>query len=156
MPPLGVEREEQARRWFLKTALSYLGSPYRWGGDDPSGFDCSGFVIECLKTVGLLSEQEDLTADQLRYRFADRKLKIPVPGSLLFRLRQAEGPAVHVVICLDSYFQIGASGGGSSTTDIRSAWSQNAFVKIRPIREDIELSEILDPLIGYGTSHPTK
>ena len=44
-----------AKRWFLQTALAYLGTPYVWGGDDPSGFDCSGFVIECLKSAGLLN-----------------------------------------------------------------------------------------------------
>jgi len=30
---------------------------YLWGGDDPlAGFDCSGFVIEILKSVGILEE----------------------------------------------------------------------------------------------------
>ncbi len=28
----------------LSTALDLLGTPYRLGGTDPSGFDCSGFV----------------------------------------------------------------------------------------------------------------
>ena len=29
---------------LVKTALSLTGVPYRDGGSDPSGFDCSGFV----------------------------------------------------------------------------------------------------------------
>lgn len=64
-------KTQSARRWFVTTALSYLGTPYIWGGDDPSGFDCSGFVIECLKSVGLLSENEDFTADGLYRKFSD-------------------------------------------------------------------------------------
>lgn len=35
-------------------ALSLLGVPYRWGGDDPTrGLDCSGLVRHVFKAVGL-------------------------------------------------------------------------------------------------------
>ena len=30
---------------FVQQAKSYLGTPYRWGGDDRSGMDCSGLVV---------------------------------------------------------------------------------------------------------------
>ncbi len=119
-------------RWFLKTALAYLGTPYRWGGDDPSGYDCSGFVIECLKTCGLLKETEDLTADGLYHRFDHCNTEHPVPGCLLFTFNE-KGRATHVVICLDSAFQIGASGGTRYTVNKAEAWKHNAYVKIRPI-----------------------
>lgn len=125
----------KASHWFIHTALSYLGTPYVWGGDDPSGFDCSGFVLECLKTVGLVKEEEDFTADSLFQKLLPFAVDKPQQSALLFSLDQS-GHAFHVVICLDEHFQIGASGGGSKTTDSISAWRDNAYIKIRPIREE--------------------
>ena len=73
-----------SKRWFLKSALSYLGTPYIWGGDDPSGFDCSGFVVECLKTAGFLSENEDYTADGLLHKYKDYLIKSPIKKGVDF------------------------------------------------------------------------
>lgn len=127
-----MRKQSLPLRWLIHTALAYLGTPYRWGGDDPSGFDCSGFMIECLKTIGLMTEHDDATADDLWRRFQSSQIEMPEPGALLFTLNKS-GRATHVVLCLDDYFQIGASGGDSGTTDRVSAWRDNAYVRIRPI-----------------------
>jgi len=126
-----MEWKLQAQKWFLVTALSYLGTPYIWGGDDPSGFDCSGFVLECLKSVGLVKEKDDYTADSLFRFFQTNISDKPAKGSLLFYLND-KGKVIHVVICLDEYFQIGASGGNNHIVDKKSAWRNNAYIKIRP------------------------
>ncbi|UCE25320.1 MAG: C40 family peptidase [Candidatus Zixiibacteriota bacterium] len=127
-----MSRAQRAKEWFLRTALSYLGTPYIWGGDDPSGFDCSGFAIECLKSVGVLKESDDYTANGLLSLLHDRVTEKPVGGALLFFLNE-DGKAVHVTVCLDEWFQIGASNGGSAVRSEREAWRANAYVKIRPI-----------------------
>jgi cell wall-associated NlpC family hydrolase len=138
-----TDRTLLARHHFLTTALAYLGTPYVWGGDDPSGFDCSGFVLECLKSGGIVSEREDHTAEQLRAKFSANVIPTPRSGALQFLLDK-NGKATHVVICLDEHFQIGASGGTSTTTSISDAWRQNAYIKIRPIQSEVN-SVFIDP-----------
>jgi cell wall-associated NlpC family hydrolase len=34
----------EARASLVQTSKRYIGTPYRWGGEGPSGFDCSGYV----------------------------------------------------------------------------------------------------------------
>ena len=38
---------------IVAKAKQYLGVPYKWGGTDPSGFDCSGFVYYVLRSLGI-------------------------------------------------------------------------------------------------------
>jgi cell wall-associated NlpC family hydrolase len=37
--------------YLLKVAERNLGTPYRYAGKQPGGFDCSGFVMYCYKTA---------------------------------------------------------------------------------------------------------
>jgi cell wall-associated NlpC family hydrolase len=36
-----------------RIATRYLGTPYRWGGAGPGGFDCSGLVVYAYSKVGV-------------------------------------------------------------------------------------------------------
>ena len=118
------------REIALKIAFSYIGTPYIWGGDDPSGFDCSGFVIEIMKSIGKLPRNGDWTAHQLADMW--QRTRDDKGGNLVF-WRNAAGIAIHVEMCIGDGLAIGASGGGSKTTTLDMAIKQNAFIKIRPI-----------------------
>lgn len=121
------------KKRFMDTVKSFLNLPYKWGGDDPmSGFDCSGLVVEGLKVIGELKEKDDATADMLWNHYRHLETYAPTEGTFLFYFN-SKGNAFHVVVCLDPYFQIGSSGGGSRTTSAGAASNQNAYVKIRPI-----------------------
>lgn len=122
------------KKVFLRVAWAFLGTPYRWGGDDPmAGFDCSGFVIECLKSVGLLSREGDWTAHQLIKMFAGQVVPEPEEGAIVFFWNREGTKVIHTEICLDNELAIGASGGGSNTGTNQDAIDQNAYIKIRPI-----------------------
>ena len=80
----------------IGTALDFLGTPYRNGGSDPSGFDCSGFVQYVYSRIGIalprsvgrqLGAGRDVTGERLR------------AGDLLFFSTTGPG-ATHVGIAL--------------------------------------------------------
>jgi cell wall-associated NlpC family hydrolase len=120
-----------------QVAWSFLGLPYKWGGDDPMvGFDCSGYVIEILKSVGILPRRGDWTAQNLHDRFRDSKYSFAEEGMLVFWRRSTPNvppyKIIHVEYCLTRELSIGASGGGGSTITEQDAVEQNAYIKIRP------------------------
>lgn len=115
-------------------ALSHLGTFYKWGGDDPSGFDCSGLCIEILKSVGLFPRTQDTTAQGLFNKYRSAETAVPFEGCLVLYQNKAR-KIIHVEYCLDSEFTIGASGGGSRTKTEADAIRDNAYIKIRPINE---------------------
>lgn len=133
------------RKIALQIAWTYLGTPYQWGGDDPmAGFDCSGYVIEVLKSVGILPRKGDWTAQNLWERFKDKRIVTPHEGCLVF-WENHSGRAIHVELCLNDTLSIGASGGGSKTQDLQDAIDQNAYIKVRPFRQRRMIKGFLDP-----------
>lgn len=127
------------------TALSYIGTPYLWGGDDPmAGFDCSGFIIEILRSAGRLPLEGDWTAAGLFDKFRKQEVLEPFSGCLVF-YAGLNARIYHVEFCLSDRFSVGASGGDSTTDDIADAIKQNAYIKIRPIKRGNALMKFVDP-----------
>ena len=127
--------------WYAK---QFIGTLYKWGGDDPSGFDCSGLAIECLKSVGKLPRKYDTTAAGLQSRYRNQTVGEARPGCLVFWKNMA-GRITHVEIAISRDLAIGASGGGSKTLTPSDAIRHNAFIKIRPIQSRSGVHSIVDP-----------
>ena len=97
---------------FIAYLKSFLGTPYGWGGDDFSKIDCSGLIIEGLKSVGLLPNKFDTTANGLYHKY---RVEIPSypykKGQLAFWLNE-ENKATHVAALVNPWQIIEAGGGG--------------------------------------------
>jgi murein DD-endopeptidase len=133
---MAIEKNEtmNEKEIMLKVAWAFLGRPYLWGGDDPmAGFDCSGYIIECLKSAGKLPRKGDWTAQGLWDRFAAYQTDQPQEGCLIFWANRS-GKVVHVELCINNELAIGASGGGGKTMTGKDAIEQNAYIKVRPFR----------------------
>jgi D-gamma-glutamyl-meso-diaminopimelic acid endopeptidase CwlS len=125
-----------------EVAMSYIGTYYKWGGDDPSGFDCSGFVIEVLKSVGVFPRKGDSTAAGLYERYS-RASGEDLGNLIFYGIRVV----THVEFCLGRGLAIGASGGGSRCTNDAMAIQLNAYIKIRPIKSRTGIIGYSNPFI---------
>jgi peptidoglycan DL-endopeptidase CwlO len=62
-------------------AQQYLGVPYVWGGESPSGFDCSGLIQHVYRRLGVSLPR--VAADQARVGQPVASLADAVPGDLV-------------------------------------------------------------------------
>lgn len=100
------------------TALSLRGAPYRNGGSDPAGFDCSGFVKFVFEQHGVAVPRT--VTDQY---YAGKQVGGPQlePGDLVFFATVSPG-ASHVGIAIGGdEFVHAPSGAGSVRVERMSA-----------------------------------
>lgn len=131
---------------LITYAMSFIGRPYKYGGDDPmSGFDCSGFVQELLASVGL-DPKGDQTAQGLYDALAISSTHgVYGPGVIAF-YGESVRKITHVAFCVDSYRMIEAGGGGSATLTAEDAAKQNAYIRMRLIKSRKDMVATLKPV----------
>ena len=83
-PDRSIDRRGPERQWAQRAvdlAMQYRGAPYRWGGETPSGFDCSGFVRYVYAQVGISLPHN--AAMQYQYGTSVSRDELE-PGDLVF------------------------------------------------------------------------
>ena len=108
------------------TALSLRGAPYRFGGVDPSGFDCSGFVRYVYHQHGVPMPRE--VREQFRVgKTVDRdRLE---PGDLVFFSTVAPGAShVGIVIGGDQFVHAPSERGVVRVEHLTSQYWASRFV----------------------------
>ena len=98
---------EQDKAQIIRTAFTFLNTPYLWGGKTPFGVDCSGFTQMVYKLCGyeLLRDAKDQATQGEVLSFIEES----EPGDLAF-FDNEEGIITHVGIIMKDYHIIHASG----------------------------------------------
>ena len=105
------------RATVIATAASAIGVPYRWGGNGPDGFDCSGLVVAAFRSVSVVLPR---TA-QSQYDATHSIETGPTPGDLVF-FGPSHRDVSHVGIVLGRGLMIDAPHTGAFVRIESYAW----------------------------------
>jgi cell wall-associated NlpC family hydrolase len=114
---------------LIDYAMQFVGTPYKWGGNNHDGIDCSGLVEEILRSVGV--EPEPRGTAQTLYDYFKDGLAYRGPGAICF-FGKDKDHITHTAFMIDEVRMIEAGGGGPTCLTREDADQMNAFVRIRP------------------------
>lgn len=123
--------------WMCRTWVDERGIEqrhwYRWGGDGPDLFDCSGFALHGVSLLGAPDLSKTFNCARMWESLAWMRLEKSElePGDLVFY--GAPRQASHVMVWAGDGSVIGASGGDSGTTNVDVARIRHAFIKRKPV-----------------------
>ena len=118
---------------LVGTALGLRGAPYRNGGTDPNGFDCSGFIQYVFSQYGLSLPREV----REQYRVGKSvKAEDLAPGDILFFTTTAPGPS-HVAIAIggDQFVHAPSSTGVVRVEHLGSSYWSPRYLGARRVTQ---------------------
>jgi murein DD-endopeptidase len=114
-PPPATASQSASGAKIAKLAEAQVGSPYRYGGDSPTGFDCSGLVYYVYTQAGVsVPRTAEAQFDHLP-RVERRDLQ---PGDLVFFRGEGNG-GLHVGVYIGSGWFVHAPDSGKAVEGAR-------------------------------------
>jgi len=126
-PSISPEKAiESPGRQALAVARKLLGSPYRYGGMDPKGFDCSGLVRYAFSQSGLELPRTSREIFRASLRIDPQKIE---PGDLLFFALSANKVShVGIYAGQNRFIHSPSSGKGVSYASMANPYWQRRLI----------------------------
>jgi cell wall-associated NlpC family hydrolase len=131
-PPTEATAEQQPSpaQMMIDAATSMISQPYRFGGAQPGGFDCSGLVFYAAANAGISVPRT--AAEQLEFGSKVGRAELQA-GDLVFL--HLSGKELHVAIALDRQLFVHApsSGGRVRVDSLLAQPYANGFIAARRV-----------------------
>jgi cell wall-associated NlpC family hydrolase len=98
-----------------RAAFQYMNVPYKWGGSNYLGLDCSGLIIKVFHDIGLTVH--DMTSQDIyKWMLKNKTFEsiMPEEDCLLF-FGKSTSEITHVALAIDSKWMIEAGGAGRNS-----------------------------------------
>jgi cell wall-associated NlpC family hydrolase len=105
---------------IVGTALTVMGTPYRWGGTGPEGFDCSGLIQYAYTQHGITLARRSVDQAQAGTEVA-RELAALEPGDILTFSSEPGGGVQHVGLYVGEGRFIHSARGGVQISELSAA-----------------------------------
>jgi len=128
--PVSRDSSVAAARKVIQQAMRYIGVPYVYGGNTPSGFDCSGFTRYVYGRVGISLPR---TAD------AQYEVGVPVsisklrPGDIVYFTTYAPGASHNGIYIGEGKFIHASSSRGVAIDQLAASYWKNRYLGARRI-----------------------
>nr|WP_283246013.1 cell wall-binding repeat-containing protein [Bacillus suaedae] len=128
----------------MSTANSLIGTPYRWGGTSPSGFDCSGFMSYVFNKAGVSLPRT--TIDQYKAGTFVSKTDLQPGDAVFFKNTYRQGISHAGIYVGDNHFIHASSSGVVKTSLNNPYWSPKYHgakryikpVAVKPVAKPVE------------------
>lgn len=130
---MGSGPERAKRETVIETALDQVGRPYRYGGANPDGFDCSGLVEYSYAEAGISLPHNTAAQRSVGHRI---DLSDARPGDLLFYRFDRSPSSLHVAIYLGHGKMVHAPASGKQVSVIHiddTPWPKRFLGAVRVI-----------------------
>ncbi|HVK38610.1 MAG TPA: C40 family peptidase [Candidatus Kapabacteria bacterium] len=121
------------RRSLLRTAETWLGVPYSYGGNSRSGIDCSGFVCSVF---GALDVRLPRTSSQQSGAGQAVTLYDALPGDLVFFNTSGSGVSHVGILINSSEFVHASTSKGVIVSSLGEKYYRERLVSVRRVLED--------------------
>jgi cell wall-associated NlpC family hydrolase len=121
------------REQVVRSAMAMMGTPYRYGGATPSGFDCSGLVVYSYKKAGVSVPR---TSGEQYHKAQPVPVNAARPGDLVFFGTDRIVSHVGIYLGEDEFIHAPEAGQNVKISSIRDDWYRAHFAGIGRIAQD--------------------